>query len=137
MSHASEHRRFRPVLDLARRLDIATNPAFEAIFEAGCSGFQIWCIPVDHPKGWENILMTAGAFSKPCEYVASVRWGWGGDPGSAPVITHLVLTTDAYALERSPRNHNRPADLAWAKRKIRWLFKRAGVHCPPIRAGQD
>ena len=128
MSYASEHRRLRPVLDLARRLDIATNPAPEAIFEAGTAGFQLWCTPNNHPKGWDGILMTAGAFSKPCEYVASVNWGWEGE-----TITHLLLSPDAYALGHNQRNHNRPADLAWAKRKIRWLFKNAGVSCLSIQ----
>ena len=131
MSYSSEHRRFKPVLDLAHQLDIATNPEPGAIFEAGTAGFQIWATPDNHPKGWEGIVMTAGAFSKPCEYVASVSWGWEGE-----TISHLLLSTDAYALERkgSKRTHNRPADLAWAKRKVRWLFKRAGVKCPEIRA---
>lgn len=128
MSYSSEHRRMQPVLDLARRLDIATNPEPEAIFEAGTAGFQIWCTPADHPKGWDSVVMTAGAFSKPCEYVASVRWGWEGE-----TITHLLLSTDAYAMGRGKRNHNRQADLAWAKRKIRWLFKQAGVSCSPIQ----
>ncbi|MEW5869089.1 MAG: hypothetical protein AB1894_07435 [Chloroflexota bacterium] len=129
MSYSNEHRRMKPVLDLARRLDIAVNPEPEAIFEAGTAGFQIWCTPADHPKGWDSVVMTAGAFSKPCEYVASVSWGWEGEN-----ITHLLLSTDAYALGRSKRNHNRPADLAWAKRKIRRLFKQVGVTCPEIRS---
>lgn len=128
MSYSSEHRRMQPVLDLARRLDIATNPEPQAIFEAGTAGFQIWCTPADHPKGWDSVVMTAGAFAKPCEYVASVGWGWEGE-----TITHLLLSTDAYALGQSKRNHNRPADLAWAKRKIRWLFKQSGVTGPEIR----
>lgn len=130
MSYSNEHRRLKPILDLARRLDIATNPEPEAIFEAGTAGFQIWATPADCPKDWEGIVMTAGAFSKPCEYVASVNWGWEGE-----TITHLLLSTDAYALERKghKRIHNRPADLTWAKRKVRWLFKQAGVKSPEIR----
>ena len=124
MSYTSEHRRMKPVLDLARRLDIATNPEPGAIFEAGTAGFQIWATPQDRPRGWDGVVMTAGAFSKPCEYVASVSWGWEDE-----TISHLRLSTDAYALGGS---HNHPADLAWAKRKIRWLFKQAGVECPPI-----
>lgn len=128
MTYESEHRRMRPVLGLARQLDIATNPAPEAIFEPGIAGFQIWCIPADHPKGWENIAMTTGAFSKPCEYVASVGWGWEDE-----IITHLILTTDAYALGQNLHSHNRPDDLAWAKRKIGWLFKRANVKMLPIQ----
>ena len=128
MSYTSEHHRMKPVLDLARRLDIATNPEPEAIFDAGTAGFQIWCTPADHPKGWDSVIMTAGAFSKPCEYVASVSWGWEGE-----TISHLILSTDAYALGRNKRNHNRPADLAWARHKIRWLYKQAGIACPEIR----
>ena len=128
MSHHSEHQKMKPVLDLARKLDIATNPHRAAIFEAGSGGFQVWATPFDHPQGWNGIEMQSGAFSKPCEYVASVGWGWEGE-----TISHLLLSTDAYPLERNRRNHNRPADLAWAKRKVRWLFKRAGVTCPEIR----
>ena len=138
MTYSSEHRRMKPVLDLARALDIATNPDPKAIFEAGSGGFQIWCTPEDHPTGREGIQMDAWAFSKPCDFVASVSWGWEG-----PTITHLCLETDAYGLTRSQpsrpdakrreRIHNRPADIAWAKQKIRWLFKHAGVNCPPIK----
>ena len=41
MSHHSEHQKMKPVLDLARKLDIATNPHSAAIFEAGSGGFQV------------------------------------------------------------------------------------------------
>ena len=131
MTYLHEHRRMRPVLNLARQLDIATNPAPEAVFEAGSAGFLIWCTPDDHPKGWDRVEMTAGAFSKPCEYVASVSWGWESER-----ITHLLLSTDAYALGRSQSVHNRPVDIAWAKRKIRWLFRQASVSYPEIRIDQ-
>jgi hypothetical protein len=57
MSYHSEHMRLKPVLDLARQLDIANNPEPIAIFEAGSAGFQVWCIPQDHPKGWDGIHM--------------------------------------------------------------------------------
>lgn len=132
MSYYSEHLRLKPVLDLARQLDIATNPAVEALFEAGNAGFQLWCTPYDHPAGWDAIPMTSGAFAKPCAYLASVSWGWEGEQ-----ITHLVLSTDAYALGDHARLgrreiHNRPEDLAWAKEKVRRLFEMAGVPMPPI-----
>ncbi|HAX68688.1 MAG TPA: hypothetical protein DCY14_03690 [Anaerolineae bacterium] len=74
MTMQSEHQKIKPVLDLARQLDIASNPDPAAIFEAGSGGFQVWCTPHDHPKGWEGIVMNSGAFSKPCEYVGSVHW---------------------------------------------------------------
>ena len=52
--------------------------------------------------------MTAGASSKPCEYVALVDWGWKDE-----TITHLLLITDAYTFGRDKNNHNRPADQAF------------------------
>ena len=133
MSYATEHQKMKPVLDKAREFAIATNPAREALFDAGNAGFQIWCTPEDHPEGWENIPMDAGAFSKPCEYVASVRWGWENE-----TITHLVLSTDAFAWSEFQARerytgHNRPEDLTWAQEKIRWLFTQAEVPLPPIR----
>lgn len=138
MSYQTEHQKMKPVLAKAQDFDIATNPVPEALFDAGSTGFQIWCTPADHPAGWEGIPMTAGAFSKPCEYVASVRWGWEGEADNTPTITHLILSTDAYAwsdLHEHDRytGHNRPEDLAWAEVKIRWLFAQAGVPLLPIR----
>jgi hypothetical protein len=57
MSYTSEHKRFQPILAMARansfaKFDIATNPETEALFEAGSGGFQICCTQEDHPKGW-------------------------------------------------------------------------------------
>jgi hypothetical protein len=131
MTYHTEHQRLRPVLELARKLDIATNPEPEALFEAGSGGFQIWCTPEDHPKDWDDVPMSMGAFSKPCAFVASVSWGWEEE-----AITHLELETDAYDLravkQRAPRIRNRPADVAWARKKIRSLFRQAGVTCPSI-----
>ena len=133
-SYTSEHRRLAPVLALARRLDIATNPEPEAIYEAGSAGFQIWCTPDDQPKGWSGVALTCGAFSKPCGFVASVSWGWEG-----ATISRLLLETEAFDLKHQAKVQkfaeicNRPADIAWAKRKIKALFRKAGVTCPPIR----
>ncbi|MBC8506916.1 MAG: hypothetical protein H8D34_18785 [Chloroflexi bacterium] len=132
MTYASEHQRLKPVLEAARKLDIATNPTPEAIFEAGNGAFQIWCTPDDHPSGWEGVSMTRCAFSKPCAYVASVRWGWEGER-----IVHLWLSSDAYELgdhlgAGRYALHNRPEDLTWAESKVHRLFQLAGVPIPPI-----
>ena len=145
MSHHSEHQKtMKPVLDLARKLDIATNPHPAAIFEAGSGGFQVWCTPQDHPKGWDGIVMHPGAFSKPCEYVGSVHWKWEED-----TIVGLEIETSAYALADQkpdefcnltdiPRDFqrrtifNRDADIEWLKEKITWLFRQAGVPLPPF-----
>ena len=133
MSYSTENRRMKPVLDTARQFDVADNPAPEAIFESGSAGFQIWCTPENHPQGWNDVPMDAGTFCKPCAYVSSVHWGWEGES-----ITHLVLSTDAYALREHLGGsyadiHNRPEDIAWATCKIRWLFTQAGVTVPAIR----
>ncbi len=139
MSHITENQRMAPVMELARKLDIINNPAPEALFEACSGGFQIWCTLDDHPKGRDGVPMSAnaGAFAKPCDLVASVWWGWEDNPNLSPAITHLCLETDAYNLravkQRPPRIHNRPEDIAWAKKKIRMLFRQAGVPCPKIK----
>ena len=140
--YASQHLRMAPVLAKARELDIASNSAAEALFEAGSGGFQIWCTPGDHPDGaWQQVVMIAGAFSKPCEYVASVGWKWGeGDDEER--IVGLSLSTSTYALD--PEHMlpvkdicNRQADIVWAKKHIHRLFKLAGVPVPPIYVEQD
>jgi hypothetical protein len=139
MSYHSEHKRMQPVLDLARKLDIATNPAPTAIFEAGNAGFQVWCTPNDHPEGWDDIQMNAGAFSKPCEYVGSVHWKWEGEQ-----IVALEISTTAYDLaDHKPGEYNRQAianreaDIEWLVDKIVWLFEKAGVVMPPCETGDD
>ncbi|HKJ40082.1 MAG TPA: hypothetical protein VJ972_14995 [Anaerolineales bacterium] len=148
MSYHSEHQRLKPVLDLARQLDIASNPNPRAIFEAGSGGFQVWCIPQDHPKGWNGITMHPGAFSKPCAYVGSVYWKWDEEK-----IVALEIETSAYALaDQKPDQYsqamnlspdddrrtifNRDADIQWLKEKIAWLFTEAGVPLPPFEYEQ-
>jgi hypothetical protein len=138
----------KPVLDLTRQLDIATNPDPSAIFEAGSGGFQVWCTPEDHPEGWNGIVMNSGAFSKPCEYVGSVLWAWEEDS-----IVALEIETSAYALaDQMPDEYcnlddipagfnrctifNRDADIEWLKEKIAWLFAEAGVPLPPFEYEQ-
>ncbi len=143
VTYSTEHKRLAPVLALARKLDIATNPAPNALFEAGSGGFQIWATDTDHPADWTSVVLdglSKGAFTKPCAYVASIYWGWEGQ-----AITHLCLTTDSYdtlrtvpypgrmAIDNYKHIHNRPADITWAKHKIGMLFRLAGVSLPEIK----
>jgi hypothetical protein len=130
-----------PILEKARRLDIATHPAPNSLFEALTAGFNIWCTPNDHPPGWEDIKMLAGAFAQPCEYIGTATWGWTDER-----ITHVELETAAYALrdrDRAAANKerqdylNRPDDVAWAASKITWLFSLAGIECPPIHVANS
>lgn len=138
MSYTSEHRRLSPVLAQARLLDIATNSAPEALFEALPAGVNIWCTPEDHPEGWEDMPLIAGAFAKLCGFVGTATWKWEGEQ-----IIAVSLETDAYDLaDHRPELftraagegwisiHNRPEDLEWAAGKVRWLFEQAGVPCP-------
>lgn len=139
MTFHSEHLRLKPMLELARQLDIATNPHPQAIFEAGNGGFQVWCTPDDHPQGWNGISMISGAFSKPCEYAGSAHWKWEDE-----TIVGLEIETTAYALaDQKPgeyRNRraifNREADIEWLKKKIAWLFAKTGVSLLPFEVEQ-
>ena len=148
MSHQTEHQRMKPVLDLARKLDIATNAHPAAIFDAGSGGFQVWCTPLDHPQGWDDIAMNSGSFSKPCEYVGSVQWKWEDE-----TIVALTIETTAYALaDQKPDEYcnltaiprdfqcrtifNRDADIEWLKQKVTWLFAQANVPLPPFEYRQ-
>ena len=140
MTFFTEHKRMKAILDLAEQLSIEKNPSPEALYAAGAGGFNIWCTPEDHPRGWEDLHMIAGAFAKPCESVASVLWGWENE-----AITHVVLTTDAFALmERDARRgahhpyseyRNRSEDLEWSAEKIARLFEKAGKVVPIIKNG--
>ena len=141
MSYSSEHRRLQPVLDKARRLDIATHPAPNALFEALSAGFNLWCTPDDHPDGWDGVKMNAGAFAKPCEYIGTATWGWTDEQ-----ITHIDLDTEAYALRdrdkpashaETAAYHNRPEDVAWAAAKIGWLFSLVRFECLPIKVDDE
>ena len=144
MNMQSEHKRMQPVLDLARQLDIASNPDPAAIFEAGSGGFQVWATPQDHPKDWQDIVMTSGAFSKPCEYVGGAHWKWEDES-----IVGLEIETSAYALsDQKPAEFsavhapgrrtifNRDADIEWLREKITWLFAKAHVPLPPFEYKQ-
>jgi len=141
----------KPVMEAARRLDVGTNPAQDALFEAGSAGFQIWCTPAEHPEGWDEVAPTMfpGAFSKACEYVASVNWHWDDE-----TIVGLNLSTAAYALaDRLPDQYtnsetrkavhgkesifNRPEDITWARKHIHRLFRLANVPTPPIYTNQE
>lgn len=85
--------------------------------------------------------MDAGAFSKPCAFVASAYWQWS--EGEQPTVIGILLSTDAYDLQRAGllkkgEIHNRPEDLAWAEEKLTWLWQasRAEGPMPPVVVGE-
>jgi len=131
----------KPLLETARLFDIATNTAAAALFDAGSGGFSIWCTPEDHPgDAWKKLAgrekaFLQGAFSKPCEYVASVTWIWG----AKGVLKGIGLKTTATALVEHglidrDKAVNRPEDLTWARSQIQWLWQASTAPgpMPPI-----
>lgn len=148
-----DHFQLNHMLEVVRSLDIAYNPAPEAIFDPLLQGFNIWCTPDDNPGGdWQKVTkyMIAAAYTKPCEYVACVFAQWDEE---VKTITHFSLSTDAYALQdHLPTvytSYNRlvekgyksignlPNDIAWAIEKARWVCTKAGLSCPPIIVEED
>ncbi|NSW52959.1 MAG: hypothetical protein HPY85_10675 [Anaerolineae bacterium] len=132
--------RLRPVMQIARRLDVYNNPGSQACYIPGQSGFQIAATPDDHPAGWDRVKITAPTTGqcRPYTLVAVVEFEMRDDE-----ITHLLLTTAAEALRELDQRYliqrdagayvNRPADLLWARQKVTWLFHVAGVPMPAIK----
>ena len=132
--------RLRPVMQIARRLDVYNNPGSQACYIPGQSGFQIAATPDDHPAGWERVKITAPTTGqcRPYALVAVVEFEMRDDE-----ITHLLLTTAAEALRELDQRYliqrdagayvNRPADLLWARQKVTWLFHVAGAPMPEIK----
>lgn len=126
-----------PVMELPHKLDIAISPTPEARYVPTTRGFEIWCTPEDHPAGWDNVEMIAGPYAQPCAYVGIATWKWLDNQ-----IVGVELETDAYDLNTRDSTgkhakpmrlyHNRPDDLAWASKKITWLFQEAGLPAPDI-----
>ncbi len=129
-----------PAMELGRTLDVK-NPAREALFDVPSGCINVWCTPDDHPEGpeWDQITMTAGAFSKPAEYVGMITWERDGKG----LITEISISSDAFVLSdqlpekfvdrrRQARNGleyigNRPIDTQWVLKKALWLFKQTGI----------
>lgn len=135
MSHKLDHLEIRKMLEFVGSMDIGKNPEPAAIFDPLSQGFNVWCIPSDHPGGeWESVIpgMIAGAFTKRCEYVGAAYYRH--EEG------YMAICTDAYALrDKFPRRYNvktiknRPEDLKWVESKVRWVFEQIGVPCPELR----
>ena len=129
-----DNNQMQTVLDLARVFDVGENPSAEALYDGRSAAINLWCTPEDHPAGWEGVSITAGAFCKAAEFVGTLSWAWGEQ------ITLLHLQTEAYALgKRLGRGGivNRPADIAWARGKVAWLFQEAGIPLPEIAIVQQ
>ncbi len=153
----------QPILKKAAEMDVATNPAPEALFDPRSGAINIWCTPQDHPAGdeWEQAAsrMTSGAFAKKAEFLGSISW----KRDEQDRITAILLDTEAFALHDTfPKQFrlnayqverlyaagiqnaecikNREGDLEWLADKARWLFEQAGVDLDalaiPIEVGE-
>ena len=106
------------------------------LFEAGPGGLQLWCTEADNPGGlWTGVEMKKGIYAKPCAFLGAVRWQ-GASRQSEDVT--LVLTTIAYALCEKEMVameaiHNRADDVAWARRKIEWLWEASKASVPLLQ----
>jgi hypothetical protein len=101
-----------------------------------CKGFSISCTPDDHPRGkawaklhapdgyWAKQIKLAQAFKRPKAYSTLAECAWELSEATGAIVA-LTLSTRAYALGGGPKTHNQPGDVAWAKRKIKWLWKQA------------
>lgn len=99
-------------------------------------GFSIWCTAKDHPKGkswgqlhkpngyWAAQIKLAQAFghAKAASGLAECAWQLSEETSE---IVAFTLSTRASALGVGPKTHNQPQDVAWAKHKLKWLWKQA------------
>jgi hypothetical protein len=126
MVATEERTETKQILEKANELDIRDNLDPMAIYEPGKYGFMVWCIPEDHPKGWDMESFDDRTYPRRAAFVASIRWRC-----ETGLLTGLEITTYV-----TPPNHkgnylvNRPEDINWTKEKVRWLFEQAGVPLP-------
>lgn len=113
------------LLNETRSLDVVSNPAPEALFEAERSGVSIYATRDDCPDGWQSVPMYAGAFAKPCEQVAEI-W-WDGDQ-----LLHLKTRLPNHGERNGRQAENHPADIAWSLGKLEHLLQLAGLPQRPI-----
>ena len=130
--------------------DIASNKDPRALFEAGPGGLQLWCTEADNPGGlWSRVEMKKGIYTKPCAFLGAVRWQGSasgrsvdadvdGNRGTRAWPVTLVLTTIAYALcdkhlVAMEAIHNRAEDVAWARRKMGWLWEASDATGPMLQ----
>ncbi len=121
-----------------RQYDITTNPAPAALFTFSLSTLGIWCVPTDHPGGlWDTYPWFHDPMSqltkKEAESLSDSRLIYSE---AAQDIIGFTLQTQAFSLasrQLIPRAaiENRPDDIAWATRKLVWLWAQAFPDEPP------
>jgi hypothetical protein len=83
------------MLRLARHLDVGRGGLHDA--RSGC--INLWVSPEDHPRSWDHVEMTAGAFPEPREYLGGIMAELTGD------LSEAILTLECTPYERAPSRH--------------------------------
>ena len=136
--HAGTSPRQEQLLAVIDHYDISTNPAPDALFSFDVSTLSIWCVSTDHPGGlWDQFPWRTNPSShltkKDAKPLSRSMLLYSE---AAQDIIGFTLRTEALALSSRgllPRDaiENRPDDVAWATRKLIWLWAQACPGEPP------
>ena len=126
------------LVDIINQYDISTNPAPDALFSFDVSTLGIWCVSTDHPGGlWDQFPWRMNPLShltkKDAKTLSDSLLLYSE---AAQDIIGFTLQTKARPLMSKgllPRAaiENRPDDVAWATKKLIWLWAQAFPDEPP------
>ena len=136
--HTGTSPRQEQLLAVIDHYDIGTNSAPDALFSFDVSTLTIRCVPTDHPGGlwdqypWRMDMMNK-LTKKDAEPLSDSMFIYSE---AVQDIIGFSLRTEALALSDKgliPRAavENRPDDVAWATRKLVWLWEQACPGEPP------
>ena len=125
------------LLEAVKRYDIRTNRVPEGVFSFAIGTLCIWCTTDDNPGGlWQQVRMLQGQLTKPAALVAycSLRWSQEQQDLVGLSLQTIASRLSSAELISEAQVENRPEDIAWAKRKLEWLWQQAlpGEPMPPI-----
>jgi hypothetical protein len=105
---------WRKMQRLAHTLDVEKGGLYDA--RSGC--INLWVSLEDHPKSWDGVEMSAGAFPEPREYLGAVNAEITEDLSEA-VLT-LVVTPYTRLEQRQAGRYPPPEEDEWE-----WLMRKA------------
>ena len=136
--HAGTSLRQEHLLTIINQYDISTNPDPDALFAFDISTLRIWCVPTDHPGGiWDQYPWFDDDMSHLTKKAAKgLAHGMLIYSEAAQDIIGFTLQTHARSLRTKgliakAEIENRPDDVAWATRKLVWLWAQAFPTEPP------
>jgi len=104
------------MLRIARTLDVGKG----GLYDARSGAVNLWVSPEDHPDSWDGVVMSAGAFPEPREYLGAVELDFELDSDINTCV--LELTCTPYERDRATRGgvkrrvgeHPEPTEDEWA-----------------------